>query len=49
MEQQVTEDVVVALTVNQSDPTYVASSLAMPRDFIQAILRVAGEALLLLG
>jgi len=35
--------------MNQSDPAYVASSIAMPRDFVQAILRVAGEALLLLG
>ena len=42
-------NVVTALTRNQSDPTYVASRLAVPCDLGQAILRVAGKALLLLG
>ena len=43
------EDVVVVLAMNQSDPTYMASSLAVPHDFVQAVLRVTSEALLLLG
>jgi len=41
--------VVVVLVVNQSDPAHVANHLAEPRDFVQAVLRVSGEALLLLG
>ena len=40
---------VVALTGNQSDPAYVASCLAVPRDLIQAIIRIVGMAILLLG
>ena len=49
MEQQVVGDVIVTLAMNQSDPAYMASILAMPRDFVQAILCVTGEVLLLLG
>ena len=49
MEQQVTENAVAALAVNQTNPTLVANHLAKPRDFVQAVLHVSGEALLLLG
>ena len=37
------------LAMNQSNPALMANHLAMPRDFVQAILHVSGEALLLLG
>ena len=49
MEQQVTGDIVAALAVNQNDLTLVANHPAEPRDFIQAILHVSGEAPSLLG
>jgi len=49
VEPRVTGNVVAALAGNQSDPAYVASRLAMPRDLVEAILRIAGKALLLLG
>ena len=49
MEQQVTGNVIAAIAGNQSDLAYVASCLDVPRDLVQAILRVAGKALLLLG
>ena len=42
-------NVVAALTENQSDPAYVASHVVVPRDIIQAVLHVAGKALLLRG
>ena len=48
-EPRVTGNIVAALAENQSDPTYMASWLAVPHDLVQAILRVAGKALLLLG
>ena len=48
-EPQVLGNIVAALVGNQSDPMYVASCLAMPRDLVQAVLRVTGKALLLLG
>ena len=49
MEQQVIGDAVAMLAVNQNNPTHVANRLVVPHDFIQAILQVAGEVLLLLG
>ena len=49
MEPWVAGNVVAALAGNQSDPAYVASCLAVPRDLVQAVPRVAGKALLLLG
>ena len=49
MEQQVIGNVVVVLAVNQSDPVYVDNRLTVHHDLVQAILRIAGEALLLLG
>ena len=49
MEQQVTEDVVVALAVNPSHLALVANHLAEPHNFVSSSLRVSGEALLLLG
>ena len=48
-EPQVTGNVVAALARNQSDTTYVASRLAVPHDLVQAVLRIASKALLLLG
>ena len=48
-EPRVIGNVVAALVGNQSDPMYVASCLAVPRDLVQAVERVAGKALLLLG
>ena len=44
MEQQITEDAVAVLAVNQSNPVLVASHPTEPRDFVQAILHVSGEA-----
>ena len=49
VEPWVAGNIVAALVENQSDPTYMVSRLAVPRDHVQAILRVAGKALLLLG
>ena len=49
MEPWVAGNVVASLAVNQSDPAYVASRLAIPNDVVHAVLHVAGEALLLLG
>ena len=49
VEPRVTGNIIVALIGNQSDPAYVAIRLAMPRDPVQAILHIAGKALLLLG
>ena len=49
MEQQVTEDAIASLAVNQTNPTLVTNHLAKPHDFVQAVLHVSGEALLLLG
>ena len=49
MEQQVAGDVVAALAMNQRNPALVANHPAEPRDFIQAILHVSGEAPSLLG
>ena len=49
VEPRVAGNIVAALAGNQSDPAYVASCLAVPRDLVQAILRVAGKAILLLG
>ena len=37
------------LAVNQSNPAHVANHLAEPRNFVQAVLHVSSEALLLLG
>ena len=48
-EPWVTGNIIAALAGSQSDPAYVASRLAMPRDLVEAILRIAGKALLLLG
>ena len=49
VETRVTENIITALIENQSDPAYVASHVVVPRDIIQAVLHVAGKALLLLG
>ena len=49
VEPRVAGNVVAALVGNQSDPAYVANCLAVPHDLVQAILRIAGKALLLLG
>ena len=49
MEQQVIGDAVAALAVNQNNPVHVANHLAEPCDFVQAVLHVSSEALLLLG
>ena len=35
--------------MNQSNPTLVDNHLTKPRDFMQAVLHVSSEALLLLG
>ena len=47
--QRVTENAVAALAVNQSNPAHMANHLVEPRDFVQDVLHVSGEALLLLG
>ena len=48
-EQQVTGDAIVVLAVNQNDLALVASHPTEPRNFIQFVLHVSGEAPLLLG
>ena len=45
MEQQVTGDAVDVLAVNPNDLMLVVNHPTESRDFIQAILRISGEAL----
>ena len=49
MEQQVIENTFVAVNVNRSTPAHVVNHLVEPHDFVQSVLHVFGEALLLLG
>ena len=44
VEQQVNGDAVVVLAVNQNDLALVANHPAESHDFVQAVLRVSGEA-----
>ena len=44
MEQQVTGDAIAALAVNQNDLALMANHPAESHDFVQAVLRVSGEA-----
>ena len=49
MEQQIGENIFVAVGVNRSTPAHVVNHLAEPHDRVQSALHISGEALLLLG